>query len=169
MYFVFLFLLFLRSINNDCISFKKNYKDIVDDEGDDVDEGADDSDEVGVVNDVVWVDNGDEGYVYLKNVHDDEDRWLWRWWWHNGDVDDEEEVNVNDDAKDGVAGNIEKCNLDGENVRVMVKIVIVKGNLEIPGTAQEAQNGHNRLKLPSVFSFKPPKKYWYRMKCLFKD
>ena len=97
----------------------------------------------------------------MMKIGDDEDDG------DNDDVDDEEDVNVNEDAEDGVDDDKEFFYGEGENMRVMLKIVIVKGNLEIPtiylipGTAksnQGAKNGHKRFKWPSVFSFKPAKK-----------
>ena len=98
----------------------------------------------------------------------------------NDDVDDEEDVNGYEDTEDGVVGNIEKCQGDRENMRVVVKIVIVKGNLEIPTIAhpqntrtaksnQGDQNRHKRFKWPSVFSFKPAKKHCYSMMYPIKD
>ena len=97
----------------------------------------------------------------MMKIGDDEDDG------DNDDVDDEEDVNVNEDAEDGVDDNKEFFYGDGENMRLMLKIVLVKGNLEIPtiqltpGTAksnQGAKNGHERFKWPSVFSFKSAKK-----------
>ena len=77
----------------------------------------------------------------MMKIGDDEDDG------DNDDVDDEEDVNGYEDTEDGVDGNIEKCQGDGENMRVVVKIVIVKGNLEIP-TIAHPQNSQVQPRRP---------------------
>ena len=50
----------------------------------------------------------------MMKISDDEDDG------GNDDIDDEEEVNLNEDAEDGVDGYTEKCYGDGENMLMMM-------------------------------------------------